>query len=46
METVPITRQGYEKLKKELEKLIITDRPSVVRAIEEAALTATCLKTR
>ncbi len=36
METVPITREGYENLKKELEKLLNVDRPANVKAIEEA----------
>ena len=36
METVPITREGFENLKKELEKLINVERPSNVKAIEEA----------
>lgn len=33
---VPITRQGYERLKKELERLQREERPRVIRAIEEA----------
>ncbi|MFH1135195.1 MAG: transcription elongation factor GreA [Pseudomonadota bacterium] len=36
METVPITREGYEHLKKELERMIKVERPSNVKAIEEA----------
>jgi len=36
METVPITREGYEKLRQELKHLIEVERPSNVRAIEEA----------
>ena len=36
MQTVPITREGYEKLRKELEKLINVERPANVKAIEEA----------
>ena len=36
METVPITKDGYEKLKKELERLLNVERPSNVKAIEEA----------
>lgn len=36
MKQVPITKQGYDALKKELEKLKKTDRPRNIRAIEEA----------
>ena len=36
METVPITQEGYENLKKELERFIKIERPANVRAIEEA----------
>jgi transcription elongation factor GreA len=36
METVPITREGFEKLKKELECLLTVERPTNVKAIEEA----------
>ncbi|MDY6852545.1 MAG: transcription elongation factor GreA [Thermodesulfobacteriota bacterium] len=36
METVPITREGYDNLKKELERLISVDRPANIKAIEEA----------
>ena len=36
METVPITREGYDNLKKELEKLLNVDRPVNIKAIEEA----------
>lgn len=36
MEKIPMTRQGYENLKKELECLISVERPKVIRAIEEA----------
>ncbi len=36
MEQIPITRQGYEKLKKELQKLKTVERPSTIKAIEEA----------
>ncbi|MBU2548130.1 MAG: transcription elongation factor GreA [Proteobacteria bacterium] len=36
METVPITREGLEALKKELENLINVQRPANVKAIEEA----------
>lgn len=33
---VPITKEGYEKLKIELQRLQKEERPSVIRAIEEA----------
>lgn len=36
MERIPITRQGYQKLKKELAYLKSTERPRVIRSIEEA----------
>lgn len=36
IERVPMTPYGYEKLKKELENLIRVERPSVIKAIEEA----------
>ncbi|MEW6263272.1 MAG: transcription elongation factor GreA [Thermodesulfobacteriota bacterium] len=36
MKTVPITRAGYEHLKRELERLIEVERPANVKAIEEA----------
>lgn len=36
MKSVPITRQGYESLKKELERLRSVERPENIRAIEEA----------
>ncbi len=36
MEYVPITREGYERLKKELERLQREERPKVIKAIEEA----------
>ena len=36
MERTPITRQGYEALKRELEYLKANERPQVIRAIEEA----------
>ncbi len=36
MEQIPITRQGYENLKKELQKLKTIERPSTIKAIEEA----------
>ncbi|MFV9646088.1 MAG: transcription elongation factor GreA [Desulfobacterales bacterium] len=36
MERVPITKNGYEKLKKELEHLQKVERPQNIKAIEEA----------
>lgn len=36
MEQIPITKQGYETLKKELEKLKTIDRPENIKAIEVA----------
>jgi len=36
MHRVPITRNGYEKLRSELQRMQKEDRPSVIRAIEEA----------
>ncbi len=36
MERVPITRDGYEALKKELERLKSVERPRNIQAIEEA----------
>lgn len=36
MERVPITRTGYETLKKELENLKTVERPQNIKAIEEA----------
>lgn len=36
MERIPMTRQGYQTLKKELEHLKSKERPRVIRAIEEA----------
>lgn len=36
MERVPVTREGYEFLKKELEKLKRVERPENIKAIEEA----------
>jgi transcription elongation factor GreA len=35
-ERVPITREGYEALKRELETLKSVERPQVIRAIEQA----------
>lgn len=36
MEKVPLTREGYETLKAELERLKRVERPANIRAIEEA----------
>ncbi len=36
MRKIPITRQGYQTLQKELEHLKAVERPSVIKAIEEA----------
>ncbi|MBW1708878.1 MAG: transcription elongation factor GreA [Deltaproteobacteria bacterium] len=36
MKKVPITREGYEKLKKELETMIKIQRPENIKAIEAA----------
>ena len=36
MEQIPITKQGYATLKKELEKLKTVDRPENIKAIETA----------
>jgi transcription elongation factor GreA len=36
MDLTPITRQGMEKLKRELEKLLKEERPRNIKAIEEA----------
>lgn len=36
MERIPITREGYEKLKAELERIKKVDRPANIIAIEEA----------
>jgi transcription elongation factor GreA len=36
LERVPITREGYEALKKELERLKRVERPENIKAIEEA----------
>ncbi len=36
MTAVPITQEGLDILKKELEKLLKEERPKVIRAIEEA----------
>ena len=36
MERIPMTREGYQTLKKELEHLKSIERPKVIKAIEEA----------
>lgn len=36
MERIPITREGYERLRKEMEHLKTVERPSNIKAIEEA----------
>ncbi|MFP5213881.1 MAG: transcription elongation factor GreA [Acidobacteriota bacterium] len=36
MDRVPITREGYERLKNELQRLQKEERPAVIKAIEEA----------
>jgi transcription elongation factor GreA len=36
LERIPITKQGYEELKKELENLKTVERPRNIQAIEEA----------
>lgn len=36
MEKIPITPEGYQALKKELNQLISVERPSNIKAIEEA----------
>ncbi len=36
VERIPITRTGYEVMKKELERLKTVDRPQNIKAIEEA----------
>lgn len=36
MGSVPLTKQGYEKIKKKLERLKTVDRPQNIKAIEEA----------
>ena len=35
-ESYPVTKKGYELLKKELKQLLNTDRPAVVNAISTA----------
>jgi len=36
LEKIPMTREGYQTLKKELEHLKSVERPKVIKAIEEA----------
>ena len=36
MERIPITKEGYESLKKEVEHLKYVERPLVIKSIEEA----------
>lgn len=36
MDQIPVTKQGYSALKKELEKLKTVDRPEIIKAIEVA----------
>lgn len=36
MEQIPITKQGFEALKKELDRLKTIDRPEIIKAIEVA----------
>ena len=36
MERIPMTREGYQTLKRELEHLKSVERPKVIKAIEEA----------
>jgi transcription elongation factor GreA len=36
LERIPVTKEGYEMLKKELEKLKRVERPENIKAIEEA----------
>jgi transcription elongation factor GreA len=36
VEKIPLTKEGYEKMKRELEKLKTTERPQNIKAIEEA----------
>jgi transcription elongation factor GreA len=36
LQRTPMTRQGYERLKQELERLKKTERPAITRAIAEA----------
>jgi transcription elongation factor GreA len=36
MDKIPISREGLEKLRAELKKLVKVERPQNIRAIEEA----------
>lgn len=36
MDRIPMTPEGYEKLKEELERLIKIERPAIIKAIAEA----------
>lgn len=36
MEKIPITKEGYDALKRELERLKAVDRPATIKSIEEA----------
>ena len=36
MDQIPVTKQGFSALKKELEKLKTIDRPEIIKAIEVA----------
>lgn len=36
MQRVPITKEGYERLKSELQRLQKEERPNIIKAIEEA----------
>ncbi|MBI4683590.1 MAG: transcription elongation factor GreA [Nitrospirae bacterium] len=36
MQRVPITRNGYQKLQEELERLLKVERPQIIKAIAEA----------
>lgn len=36
MDRIPMTPEGYEKLKEELERLIKVERPAIIQAIAEA----------
>lgn len=36
MERIPMTPEGYERLKEELERLIKIERPAIIKAIAEA----------
>lgn len=36
MDRIPMTPEGYQKLKEELDRLIKTERPAIIKAIAEA----------